>query len=138
MYKKETTPFVPTNEKSIRLALSNDSIEQITQWLELNPLTDTEKQNTNNRPNHYKTQAHLPFIFGDTRSKPQITVPPKTTKTDHFDEIRRNLPIFNLRNEILEVIEHNQVIVISGETGPLTKNYDFFFSKNVNKITFDI
>lgn len=117
VYKKEITPFVPINEQSIRLSLSNGSIEQITQWLKLNPSSDTENVNTNNRPIDCTTQAHLPFIFGDSRWRSQVTIPPQTTKTEKFDSNRQNLPIFNLRTEILNVIEQNQVVVISGETG---------------------
>lgn len=32
-------------------------------------------------------------------------------------EIRRKLPSYNKKNEILELIQNNQVVLISGETG---------------------
>lgn len=117
MYKKDAVPFVPSNDNTTRLILSDNSIEKITELLKHDPLNDHEKQNSILRPNDRNSQAHLPFMFGDSRSKTKVTIPPLTKGTEKFESVRQNLPIFEYRSDILSAINEYQVVVISGETG---------------------
>lgn len=117
VYKRDTMPFVPINDNTTRLTLSENSIEKIGEFLEKDPLNDIERQTTILRPNDSKSQAHLPFMFGDSRSKTKVTVPPLTNGTEQFTKVRQSLPIFEYRDGILSAINQHQVVVISGETG---------------------
>lgn len=119
VYKKTVTPFVPTNQNTIRLELTDESLEKIDQFLASNPVTDVERQNTILRPNESnRNQAQLPFMFGDFQSKTRVTVPPPNKDTaQQFTAVRQSLPIFEHRDEILAAINQHQVVVISGETG---------------------
>lgn len=119
VYKKTVTPFVPTNQNTIRLELTDESYEKIDQLLQVDPVTEAERQNTILRPNDdSKSQAHLPFMFGDFQSKTKVTVPPANKDTaQRFTEVRQSLPIFEHRAKILTAINQHQVVVISGETG---------------------
>lgn len=100
----------------------NSSIEKIEQLLENDPVSDAERQNTILRPNDNKSQAHLPFMFGDFQTKTKVTVPPINRDTARqFTSVRQSLPIFEHRHEILTAINQHQVVVISGETGKYTK-----------------
>lgn len=42
-----------------------------------------------------------------------------------YQSFRESLPSFAIRNEILQIIEENQVILIKGETGNLKKSQKF-------------
>lgn len=96
----------------------DSSFEKIEQLLETDPVSDAERQNTILRPTDNKSQAHLPFMFGDFHSKTKVTVPPLNKDTAHrFTSVRQSLPIFEHRDEILSAINQHQVVVISGETG---------------------
>lgn len=118
IYKKTVTPFVPTSKNSIRLEISDSSIEKIAQLLEIDPVSDAERQNTIFRPSDNKSQAHLPFMFGDFKTKSKVTVPPMNRDTaQRYTSVRQSLPIFEHRTEILNAINQHQVVVISGETG---------------------
>lgn len=98
--------------------MSDSSVEKISQLLDNDPVSDAERQNTILRPSDNKTQAHLPFLFGDFKSKAKVTVPPLNRDTaQRFTAVRQSLPIFEHRNEILNAINQHQVVVISGETG---------------------
>lgn len=120
VYKKTVTPFIPTNQNTIRLEISESSIEKIEQLLENDPVSDVERQNTILRPNDNQSQAHLPFMFGDFQSRTKVTVPPMNRDTgQRFTAVRESLPIFEHRHEILTAINQHQVVVISGETGKL-------------------
>lgn len=121
VYKKTVTPFVPTNQNTIRLELSNESYEKIDRLLAADPVSEVERQNTILRPmDNSKSQAHLPFMFGDFQSRTKVTVPPPNKDTaQQFTAVRHSLPIFEHRDEILTAINQHQVVVISGETGKL-------------------
>lgn len=93
-------------------------MDKIDNLLQSDPVSEAERQNTILRPTDNKSQAHLPFMFGDFHSKTKVTVPPANKDTMQlFTHVRQSLPIFQHRDEILYAIEQHQVVVISGETG---------------------
>lgn len=104
------------------LSLSNQSIDLINELLQKSPLTDEEKNlNTlTHNLNNQNKDTRLPFTYTITSNngnrKTVIGVPP-APKGNIFKSIRENLPIFPYRQEILDTVDKNQVIVISGETG---------------------
>lgn len=73
------------------------------------------------RPAETNSHAHLPFMFGDSRSKARVTVPPQPRGNESFHAVRQSLPIFDYRDAILDAIHQHQVVVISGETGLYTR-----------------
>lgn len=69
---------------------------------------------------HRKTGANhkLPFnLATDYPTRPPFRIPAATSNANRFKEFRASLPIFAHREEIIETIESNQVVIISGETG---------------------
>lgn len=122
------------------IALSNQSIDVITNLLQSSPLTD-EQRNLNiliQNENSTKEHVRLPFVAtlssDKTNAKITFGVPPEP-RANALKAMRENLPIFPHRQEILEVIKQNPVTVISGETGKLitwvngkfeTKNHALF------------
>ena len=44
---------------------------------------------------------------------------------------RKKLPSYKMRDEIIQKIKDNQVLVISGETGNLWNNFLFTLIKNI-------
>lgn len=74
-----------------------------------NVLTTTEKE----------VNSRLPFNFtiGNERKKKLFTIPPVAKESKPIKSTRENLPIFVHRAEILDAINKNPVVVISGETG---------------------
>lgn len=124
VFKKTVTPFVPTNQNSIRFELSDSSFDKIDKLLETDPITDAERQNTILRPTDNQSQAHLPFMFGDFHSRTKVTVPPPNKDSDQrYAAVRQGLPIYEHRDEILDAINQHQVVVISGETGKLIEMF---------------
>lgn len=142
VYKKNATLFVPTNENATRFELSDESYEKIATFLEQNPLNEADKQNTIFPPNESQHQVHLPFMFGDSRSKIRVTVPPLVQASQHFASVRQSLPIYEYRDEILAAINQHQVIVVSGETGKYRSglrhfhSFFFFFGKFISFYVF--
>lgn len=109
-------------DEGVPLALSNQSVDLINDLLKKNPLTDEEK-NLNmlieNRINP-KQGASLPFtstVFPNNNNRKTVFGVPPEPRGSNYKAMRENLPIFPYRQEILDNINKNQVIVISGETG---------------------
>lgn len=100
-----------------------------------NPLQPWEEsENLLTTFNPYNDHANVPFNFdGRSRSKPSLPLLPK--HIHEFRDIRESLPIFVYRQEILDVIADNQVVVISGETGKISYN-NIFYSEHSNPIPF--
>lgn len=99
------------------MKLSEDTIDLIVELVEKCPLTNDENENTTFKVSDNEQQVRLPFVFGDSRSKPRFTVPKLAHSSQEFQRVREGLPIFCYRDEILATINSNQVVVISGETG---------------------
>lgn len=118
VHKKSTTPFVPTADGSTTyLRLSNNTVDKLVELFANDPVSDAEKETTVFRSTEKHSHAHLPFMFGDSRSKSRVTIPPMTHGTEQYQPIRDTLPIFEYRDAILGAINQHQVVVISGETG---------------------
>lgn len=118
VYKKTSTPFVPTvASNATYLRLSDNTVDKLVELFAHDPVSDAEKENTVFRPAESHSHAHLPFMFGDSRTKARVTIPPMTHGTDEYRSIRQSLPIFEYRDTILDAIYQHQVVVISGETG---------------------
>lgn len=57
-----------------------------------------------------------------TCNRIQLTKPPKvTSKNPNIDRVRKSLPVFGYRENILQTIKDNQIVVITAETGILTQ-----------------
>lgn len=120
VYKKNAVPYVPVADGTMTyLRLSDDTTERISKLQNDDPVSAAEKEMNILRPTQSQSQshAHLPFMFGDSRTKPRLTIPPKTNGDQQFTNVRQSLPIFEYRNNILAAIDQHQVVVISGETG---------------------
>lgn len=113
---------MPTLDASY-VRLREESVEYIAKLLETDPANEAEKNNTIRRPIDQKRSSdeHVPFTFGDYRTKIRVTIPPPTSGTERFQATRQNLPIYEYRAEILSAINQNQVVVVSGETGQSMK-----------------
>lgn len=101
------------NKKSPALELSAITVITLKNFLETQPLeADTA-------PHHLKSKDQdnipLPFSFGSL--KKQLYAPSIEQNEGPFKDTRESLPIYLYRQEILDVIAANQVVVISGETG---------------------
>ena len=118
VYKKNVTPCLPTADSNATyLRLTNNTVDKLVELFANDPVSDVEKESTVFRSNEGQSHAHLPFMFGDSRSKARVTVPPKTIANNNYTAARHSLPIFEYRDEILGAINQHQVVVISGETG---------------------
>lgn len=118
VYKKNVAPCIPTADSNATyLRLTNNTVDKLVELFANDPVSDVEKESTVFRPNVGQSHAHLPFMFGDSRSKVRVTVPPKTIANNEYTATRHSLPIFEYRDEILAAINQYQVVVISGETG---------------------
>lgn len=95
-----------------RYAFSNQSIERITRYLAVDPVTE---DNSIAREIVAGGSVDTP-IFGYNRTQLRLTIPPNVRSNVH-NEFRQSLPIHAYRDQILNVIKDNQVCVISGETG---------------------
>ncbi|XP_031639128.1 DExH-box ATP-dependent RNA helicase DExH1-like [Contarinia nasturtii] len=56
-------------------------------------------------------------VYANALLNKNIFVPPTTKGDEKYREMRSNLPIFQRRREIINLIHQNQVVVISSETG---------------------
>lgn len=113
-------------QESFPLEISPQSLQNIDALLRRNPLKPWETSNNLLTAfNPHNDQANVPFNFdGRSRSKPSL---PLLRKHNHeFRDIRESLPIYVYRQEILDVIAANQVVVISGETGKISSNNIFY------------
>lgn len=111
--KKSTTQ----NKDAASLTLAPITIENIDSLLNRHPLRDME----GNHQLTAKKQANdrLPFNFtiGANNAPRKFTVPEMPRNGGCFRDTRDGLPIYPYRQEILDAIAANQVVVISGETG---------------------
>lgn len=117
VFKKKEQPPESTG---CRLSLSGESIAKISQLLERNPLTDDESRANILTTTEREQYTRLPFNFtiGEGHRKQRISVPPKAQNVrSSLKTTRENLPIFSHRKEIVDAINGNSVVVISGETG---------------------
>lgn len=106
------------------MRISDDSIKQIARHLAVNPVADNEKINSVIKENVAGGEVHMPFVFGDTRTRLRLTVPPHVRNTAYHG-VRQSLPIYEYREMILDVIRNHQVCVISGETGTRVAFFNF-------------
>lgn len=61
-------------------------------------------------------------ISRHTNNRIQLTKPPKvTSKNPNIDRVRKSLPVFSYRENILQTIKNNQIVVITAETGILAQ-----------------
>lgn len=117
MFRKSFEPFIRNPDgKVTHTRISEESIKNIAKLLAVNPVTNNEKINSVVKEKMAGDEVHMPFVFGDTRTRLRLTVPPLARNTA-YDDIRQSLPIYDYRDEILNVIRNHQVCVISGETG---------------------
>lgn len=118
IYKKNAVLFIPTSDSNTTtLELKAETVMHLSEFLDKNPLTEDEKQINVIKTKKINNDIDLPFAFGDSRSKPRLTVPLNSQTTKEFVKTRENLPIYSYRSNILTAINENQVVVISGETG---------------------
>lgn len=84
--------------------------------MKANPLTPKEKQDLSQASTKCRNNIQ-PYRFSvGPLNKSKISIPPLNYNPDLIVP-RKKLPIYQYRENILETIEKNQVIVISGETG---------------------
>lgn len=79
--------------------------------------SDADEESDISRPTESESHAQFPFAFGDSRLKPQLTIPLMTNGSREITAIRQSLPIYEYRDKILATIQQNQVVIISAETG---------------------
>lgn len=116
--KKVAKFTVGRDRESFPLQICENSIRHIDALLEQYPLTadeNGEKLLPTRRIAH-SGHASIPFSVqnGVTR---KIVVPSMANVSDEFRMFRSNLPIYPYRQLIIDTIDTNQVVVISGETG---------------------
>lgn len=99
------------------IELSESSTDAISDLLTNHPIGAMQRENTI----EYEGHVNLELMF---HSRIQITVPPPNDDSS-FQGVRKKLPVYTYRSHILEAINKNQVIIISGKTG---KNSFGFFS----------
>lgn len=111
---------VAVSDDISQLDLCEESIAAISKLLNGNPLTDEEKS-TNKLmcvgENNKASRLPYSFTVGADRSKKKWAVPAQVSQNGPFAESRANLPIYEYRDNIIDAIDQNQVVVISGETG---------------------
>lgn len=116
--KKAPRTQITKECESFPLQISATTVKYIDGLLQQDPLTAQEcgehlleaRQLTASSP------ASLPFNI-HAGAKRKFAVPPLANKFGEFQEFRNNLPIYPHRQQILDAIDANQVLVISGETG---------------------
>lgn len=121
VYKKQMVEMdTPRCDNSSELDLCGESIAAISSLLERDPLTDEEKNaSILTHVDKHQNAPRLPYSFsvGGDRSKKKFTIPSNVSNNNTFKVSRANLPIYEHRASILDAINKNQVVVISGETG---------------------
>lgn len=118
VFKKQMVE-VPCDDSS-QMDLCVESIAAITSLLDRDPLTDEEKNAsilTTIDRQHNTPRLPYSFTIGGDRSKKKFNVPLKLNSNNAFTASRASLPIYEYRDNILDAINKNQVVVISGETG---------------------
>lgn len=102
------------------LALSEKSVDLLDNLFQRYPVTDVEKNLSIaiHQDESSSTDVKIPFAFNNTPNNIQrrLTIPPEC-RNERYKEFRQNLPIFPYRQQILDKIHDNSVLVISGETG---------------------
>lgn len=114
--KKKAKPI--KERDSFPLEVEDVSIRNLDALLDQQPLTDHERSNQL-MPKHRTVQTHhatLPFSLRNGARR-RVPIPSIANETDEFRATRMNLPIYPHRQQILDAIDANQVVVISGETG---------------------
>lgn len=100
------------------LQLSKTTIENIDALLLQTPLTADETGDDLLLQREIAHSSHeSPPVRLNNMAKRRVEVPPKTAKINKFRHFRKKLPIYTYRQQILDAISSNPVIVISGETG---------------------
>lgn len=121
VFKKQMIEPSVSFDDSSRMDLCGESIAAISSLLERDPLTDEEKNAsilTTLDKQHNTPRLPYSFTIGGVRSKKKFTIPSKLSNNKNaFTESRANLPIYEYRADILNAVNTNQVVVISGETG---------------------
>lgn len=105
-------------ETPIELKWSEESSKQVFQLLKAHPLTNKERNDVVGTP--VKENPRLPpfRISVGSLTHSYVTVPPKPIQiTPQIAKTRNNLPIASYRQQLLQMIQNNRVIVVSGETG---------------------
>lgn len=110
---------VPCDDSS-KMELCGESIAAISSLLDSDPLTEEEKNAsilTTADKQHNSPRLPYSFTIGGDRSKKKFSIPSRMASNDAFAASRASLPIYEYRANILDAINANQVVVISGETG---------------------
>lgn len=121
VFKKQAVFETPSYDDSSKMDLCGETIAAISRLLDRVPLTDDEKNlsilTTVDKQNN-TTRLPYSFTVGGDRSKNRFSIPSKLVDVnDAFQASRASLPIYEYRADILNAINSNQVVVISGETG---------------------
>lgn len=97
------------------LNLPPNSRKLVHNYLKENPLTECEKQSLQSSTNRIKEVKSFGCTLATTNIV-SIIIPP-ATNNPQAEQQRKSLPIYAYRQQIIETIDQNQVIVISGDTG---------------------
>lgn len=127
--KKKNSTFASEQKKEIEKK-KNEKTNDTRTYLKLSDATkdiiklsctvansDADEESDIFQPTESESHAQFPFTFGDSRLKPQLTIPPMTDGSREITAIRQSLPIYEYRDKILATIQQNQVVIISAETG---------------------
>lgn len=115
LYKKSNT--VPIYD--CIFDISEETRRDIYTLLKALPVSQREKTDLNpdNQIKRFNTKVVAPYRFSvGAFSKSFLTVPPNYQNSS-LQNVRRKLPVYEHRENILHTINNNQVVVISGETG---------------------
>lgn len=95
------------------LKLTSTSVKLIQEMLTKYPFTNYNKEiDLLHVENMNETDVNILHNKNDT-----LFVPPQLKRANVFQEIRQKLPSYLYRQEILDTIEANQVVLITGKTG---------------------
>lgn len=96
--------------------MSPTALNLVHNYLKVHPLTWTEKQNLQGSAIFSKNLVNSISCTLATTSNVSNIVPP-ATRYSQANRQRKSLPIYAYRQYIIDTIEANQVVVISGDTG---------------------
>ena len=116
VYKKRETKELCTSE----LRVSNKEIELMESFLDNFPVTDRDREELTcpRKVSKGNIDARDKIFYRENRmilDNPKL-VPPKR-KLSQLSEAGRSLPIFEMKENVVELISENQVVLIAGDTG---------------------
>lgn len=109
-------PTDNTNIDTITFSLPSNSRELIHNYLKENPLTEIEKKNLQSGTSPANAVNSSFRCTLTTTYDVLISIPPATQNSEAAQQ-RKSLPIYGYRKHIIDTIDQNQVVIISGDTG---------------------